>query len=267
MSSTDFDPRRYWDRRLRRAWTLQGVGQSRLAHSYNRWMYRARRVAFRRAVRALPVDHRNLRVLDVGSGTGFYINLWRDLGVQSLTGFDIADSAVAKLRRRFHDVTFERRDISDSDVAAGGARFDVVSAFDVLFHIVEEDRYRAAFANLNGLLAPGGWFLFSEHFVHGEYRESPGGHHVSHTLGEIEELVRATGFEIVDRRPMLFLMAWPVDSTARWRRTLWRRMVPVMASERWGNLLGAALYPLDVALTGLLAESPTVEIMVCRKPG
>ena len=267
VSRTDFDPRRYWDRRLSRNWSLHGVGQSRLAHSYNRWMYRARRAVFGRVVRSLPVDYGSAHVLDVGCGTGFYVGLWRELGVAHLTGFDIADSAVASLRRRFPDVAFERRDISDAALAEGGERFDVVGAFDILFHIVDDDRHGQAVANVHSLLRPGGWFLFSEHFLHGSRRGVPGGHHVSRTLAEIEDVVRAAGFEIVTRRPMLFLMAWPVDSTARWRRRLWKRMVPLMASERWGNLLGAALYPFDFALSRVLAESPTVEIMVCRKPG
>jgi len=265
MSRTELDARRYWDRRLRRDWTLHGVGQSRLGHSYNRWMYRARRVVVRRVARSLPIDYSTARVLDIGSGTGFYINLWRELGVNDLRGVDIADSAVAKLRKRFPEVPFERADISDYDGTEGGDRFDVIDAFDVLFHIVDDERYRRAVANIHGLLRPGGWFLLSEHFVHGERRANPGGHHVSRQLSEIEDVLRETGFEIVSRRPMLFLMAWPVDSTARWRRKLWKRLVPVMVNERSGAVIGAALYGIDVALSRVLTEGPAVEIMVCHK--
>jgi len=263
-----FDARAYWDRRLGRNWSLHGVGQSRLSHSFNRWGYRVRRNVFLRTVRSLPVDLRQARVLDVGSGTGFYIDLWRRrLGVQDLTGFDIADSAVRQLGERFPDVAFERRDISDEDVADLGEQFDVIDAFDVLFHIVDDTRYRRAFANISTLLRPGGYFIFSEHFVHTKKRRVPGGHHVSHPLREIKRIVRANGFQIVSRRPMMMFTAWPVDSTAPWRRTLWRKMAPATTSERWGNVLGAVLYPIDVLLCRMLREGPTVEIMVCRKIG
>lgn len=263
MTTTDFDARRYWDRRLRRDWTLHGVGMARLAHSYNRWMYRVRGRVFRRTVRKTGLDVAGSTVLDVGSGTGFYIDWWRRLGARRLSGVDIADSAVARLRERFPEVRFERVDVSDEVPFDDGA-FDVVSAFDVLFHIVDDERYPRAVAGIHRMLRPGGWFIFSEHFVHDQRRGRR--HHVSRTLGEIEELLHRTGFDIVSRRPMFVFMAWPVDSGKRWRWDLWsKRMLPLIKQERWGGVVGAALYPAEVLLTRVLRESPSMEIMVCRK--
>ncbi len=41
-----FDPRRYWEERLARHYTHEGVGYLGLAESYNAWRYRVRRRVF-----------------------------------------------------------------------------------------------------------------------------------------------------------------------------------------------------------------------------
>ena len=51
------------------------------------------------------------------------------------------------------------------DQIARGASFDAVSAFDVLFHIVDDAAYGRAFQNIASLLKPGGWFLWSDNFL------------------------------------------------------------------------------------------------------
>jgi 2-polyprenyl-3-methyl-5-hydroxy-6-metoxy-1,4-benzoquinol methylase len=157
-----YDARRYWDLRLDKHWSLRGVGMLRLGHSWNRWQYRVRRVVFRHIVRSLDVDLSTAKVLDIGSGVGFYINLWRQAGAANVTGVDIADSAVRRLSECLPGIRFERLDIS-GDVGHLGGNYDAVSAMDVLFHIVNDDLYERAFANVYNLLRPGGWFIFSEH--------------------------------------------------------------------------------------------------------
>lgn len=264
MSSTEFDARSYWDKRLKRDWSLHGVGMLQLARSFNRWMYRVRRHMFRHTVRTLPVDITRSDVLDIGSGTGFYINLWRQLGARTTSGIDIADSAVARLREKFPGVAFERGDVSD-ELPFTEAAFDVVSAFDVLIHVVDDQRYERAMANVYRLLKPGGYFMFSEPFPH--YKRVGKKHHLCRTLDEVQDSVQRNGFEIVSRRPMFTNMASPVDSTQQWRRDFWyKRLAPLLASERWGGVLGAAMYVPELLLTRLSRESPSMEIMVCRKP-
>ena len=237
----------------------------RLGHSWNRWQYRVRRVVFRRLVRSLDVDPSTAKVLDIGSGVGFYINLWRRAGVADVTGVDIADSAVRRLRERLPGIRLERLDIS-GDVSRLGGNYDAVSAMDVLFHIVNDDLYERAFANVYTLLRPGGWFMFSEHLPSRRRGRAGQGHHVSRALNEVQEVVERTGFELVARRPLFYLMSWPVDQVSVRRRKIWTKFVPMMSHERWGNVLGAVLFPAEIALTYLMKESPTSEAMVCRKP-
>lgn len=235
----------------------------RLAHSYNQWMYRVRERVFRRTVRRSRIDVPNSAVLDIGSGTGFYIDLWKRLGARSVNGVDIADSAVEQLQEKFPDVDFTRTDISDGAPFDDGT-FNAVSAFDMLFHIVEDERYRAAISEVHRMLADEGRFIFTENFV--PEKRAGRKHYISRSREEIEGLLHDSGFEIVRRRPAFVFMAPPVASNSRWRWNLWsKRMLPIIKRERRGKYLGALMYPFEVALTALLRNSPVMEIVVCRK--
>lgn len=94
-----FDPSAYRERRLQ-PFDLSVVGHSGLGLRYNRWLYRVRAAVFRRLLRtiSLPPD---ARVLDVGSGTGFYIAEWERAGFTDIVGSDLTAIAVERLARRF----------------------------------------------------------------------------------------------------------------------------------------------------------------------
>lgn len=263
-----FRVRDYWESRLRQSYSLQGVGYQRLGTQYNKWMYRVRARVFQRVARSVGVDWSQARVLDVGSGTGFYVDQWHRLGVPKVAGVDITEVAVEQLRRKFSADEFEQLDVGKALPAHGSLltahpRFDAVSAMDVLFHIVDDAEYAQAFRNIASLLKPGGWFIWSDNFLrHGTERVT---HQVSRSLADSEAAVRQAGLQIVRRVPMFVLMNHPTDSRSRLARLAWTAMVaPAALAEPLGWLVGAALYPLDLALTNVRRESPTTEIMVCR---
>lgn len=262
-----FSVRDYWESRLRQSYSLEGVGYRRLGRSYNHWMYRVRAGVFARVAGSLGVDWPKARVCDVGSGTGFYVDQWHRLGVPRVTGVDITEKAVEELRRRFPGDGFVREDVgrdwSDGCELATG-RFDAISAMDVLFHLVDDAEYARAFQNLASALKPGGWLLWSDNFL--RHRTERVTHQVSRTLAESERLVGAAGFEIVRRVPMFVVMNYPADTRGKVARWAWTAMVaPAALAEPLGWTVGAILAPIDRWLTGWMRESPTTEIMVCRK--
>lgn len=257
-----FDPQAYWEQRLQR-FDLTAVGYSRIGMPYNRWLYRVRAAVFRRLLRGTGVDWRLARVLDVGSGTGFYVGEWLRVGVADLTGSDLSQVSVENLRRAFPDREFVRLDIA-AEPPFPPESFDAVSAFDVLFHVVDDDGYRRALENISTLLRPGGLFLFSENLVHGPAVRLQ--HQVSRPVEEIEGLLDSAGFEVLRRRPMFVLMNAPVDSRNPLLRSTWKLREGVLSKwESFGVLLGAALFPLELALVAILHESPSTEIVLCRK--
>ena len=260
-----FDPAAYWEERLRKNSGIAGVGYTTLGRCYNQWLYKIRRRVFLRLGNSLKSDWRTARVLDIGSGTGFYIQLWKEMGAGLLEGSDLTEIAVSRLRQKFVGETFHQLDIGGSLSLRGTGCFDVISAIDVFFHIVDDVRYTRACENVYNMLRPGGYFIFSDLLLHGTTQRSL--HMVSRSLTEVEELLRTTGFEIVRRVPMFVLMNPPFDSCSQARMFLWRALAyTVRQSEVLGYAFGAALYPLELILTRVMRESPTTEILVCKKP-
>lgn len=100
--------RAFWEERLAADWNETGVGYRALGRAFNTWMYRVRREVFLREVGRLPLDVRAADVLDVGSGTGFYVDLWKELGARSVTGCDLTQAAVDRLRDRFPGTPFRQ---------------------------------------------------------------------------------------------------------------------------------------------------------------
>jgi SAM-dependent methyltransferase len=217
-----------------------------------------------RLLRSLRLDLRTAQVFDVGSGTGFYLELWKELGVSSVAGSDLTEIAVSRLENAFPGSRIVRMDIGDAFQRPALERYDVVSAFDVLFHIVEEERYKQAIRNVHSLLRPGGLFVFSDFLVHGSPRTDE--HLACRRLNEVEVLLAQTGFDMVCRMPMFVLMEEPHDSTSPVYRFLWKVVsYPVRHSDLAGSVIGGLLYPLELFLTRILQESPSTEIVACRK--
>jgi hypothetical protein len=106
-------------------------------------------------------------ILDVGPGAGhwidFYLALFKDA---RLTGVEISESCAEALRQKYRDnekVSVIVADVSRPDFSLP-EKFELINAIGVIFHIVEDDKWRQAIKNLarqlddNGLLIVGGQF-------------------------------------------------------------------------------------------------------------
>jgi 2-polyprenyl-3-methyl-5-hydroxy-6-metoxy-1,4-benzoquinol methylase len=259
-----FRPDAYWEERLRAHGDERGVGDIGLTRAYNSYLYKVRRRVFRRIVRQLPLAPGSTRVLDIGSGTGVYIEEWRRWGAKEVTGADITQIVVDRLSAAFPANRFLKIDIGSADMSAlQSERFEVVSAFDVLFHIVDDARYQQAIQNAASLVMPGGWFLYSDNLVRQGTRMS---HFVSRKEGSILETLKRNGFEVRKRIPMFVLMNDPVRSASpllqRWFGIVYRG---ASRGELSGELIGRALYPLELAATRLVKNGPSTEVLLCRR--
>jgi SAM-dependent methyltransferase len=263
--TNQFDAREYWEKRLSGRFDLRGVGDISLPESYNRWLYRVRRHVFDVATRHLTRD-REIDVLDVGSGTGFYIEQWLERRPQRLVGCDLTDAAVTRLATRFPQVEFTRCDIGvavPSSLSRGA--FDVVTAMDVLFHITDDRRYHAAFTNFRSLVKPGGMLMFSDNLM-AQPRATD--HQVCRTEGRIRAAVEANGFAVERIMPMFVFMNNPVRSQSGVLRKHFA-VVARMArrSESWGNAIGCALFLPEIVGVTALRRGPSTEVVLCRRTG
>ncbi|MEO8082226.1 MAG: class I SAM-dependent methyltransferase [Ardenticatenales bacterium] len=262
------DTARYWEDRLRAHYDLAGVGYLSLGRAYNEWLYRVRAIVFRRVVAGLGLDASAARILDVGSGTGFYVERWLAHGAADVTGVDITAVAVERLAARHPGCRFVQGDIGGplDALPLEAGRFDAATAMDVLFHIVDDEAYARALANLAALLKPGGWLIWSDAFRHGPTLRVA--HQASRTRAEIVAALDAAGLEIVRRVPMFVWMNYPVDARSTWWPAVWQRAARLVRRRNAiGWLAGALLFPIEVVLTRVVAESPTTEVLVCRRRG
>jgi SAM-dependent methyltransferase len=259
-----FDPEQYWEGMHRENRGFAAVGFAGLGVGFNKWMYRVRRRVVVRALRRAGLSVKGASVLDIGAGTGFYVRTWLELGAAHVTGLDLSEAAVEALRAEFPTAEFAREDIAEPSEAIRGRSYDVVSAFDVLFHIVDDERFGRAIENVARVTRQGGHLLLSDNFLHGPAIR--GRHQVSRSLIEIDEALRAAGFETVARLPMFFLMNTPIDSQSRLLGRSWRVVSGIChRSHRAGYVLGGLLFPLELSLTAVAQEGPSTELVVCRR--
>ena len=260
----ELNPKDYWENRLKENFGLHGTGFQGLGKRYNECMYKVRRRVFIHRMSKLDIDFANVNVLDIGSGTGFYVGLWKDLGTISITGTDITTVAVDNLRSMYPSNEFFQVDIGDEEAYKKlGKKFDIISAFDVLFHIVDDTRYENAIRNIFSLLKPGGFFIFSDNFLHHDSIRSA--RQVSRSLNVIQKVLRQNHFEVILRRPMFVLMNAPIDTNRSVLRAIWHAITSaVQYSESMAFIVCTILYPIELLLISIIKESPSTEMMICR---
>jgi len=259
----EFNPQEYWESRLNKHFNLNGVGDIGLGANYNKALYNVRRYAFKRIVSSLKVDFSTSSILDVGSGTGFYIERWNELGVKSISGSDITEVVVNNLSKKYNYANFRQLDIGE-ELKDPIGKFDFISAFDVLFHIVDDSRFERAITNIASSLNEQGYFIISDNFVRrGEIRVR---HQVSRSEDYMSKVIGEKGFKLVKTIPMFILMNTPIDSE---NRILWKfnqiREALIHKGEFYGSIFGNVLKPIEKTLISLMNESPSTEIRLYRK--
>jgi SAM-dependent methyltransferase len=102
------------------------------------------------------------KVLDVGCGTGFWLEALRKAGVEPdrLTGVDILPERVAAAGERLPGATVRQADARALPFEDGG--FAVVLLFTVLSSLVENEDVRRALSDSRRVLRPGGLLLVYE---------------------------------------------------------------------------------------------------------
>lgn len=258
-----FSTKEYWENRLQKNFTLQGVGYFGLGINYNNALYEVRKFVFHKVMKSLNIDFHSKNVMDIGSGTGFYIDRWKELNVKSITGTDIAEVAVKNLSKKYPGLIFKQLDIGD-ELNEIKPSYDIISAFDVLFHLVEDERFERAIKNIHGLLHKNGYFIISDNFVHGTTIRSE--YQVMRSYEYMTNVIEKTGFLHIKTKPMFVLMYAPVDSNNQiLKRWFWFITRCVQKSEKNGKILGNLLIPIEKLLVSIKTEGPSSEIKVFQK--
>ena len=125
---------------------------------FNPFTQRGWRTLARRFARVVP--NRNLRMLDVGCGTGRSHGIYAER-CSSYVGIDLSLQAVRVASKRIPHAVLQADALA---LPFAEHRFDVVAFSSVLHHI---DRRRVALAEASRVLHPGGWvFAFDPNLLH-----------------------------------------------------------------------------------------------------
>ncbi|MEM3433450.1 MAG: class I SAM-dependent methyltransferase [Candidatus Methanomethyliaceae archaeon] len=157
------DYRHYWEERLLKHPNLRGTGHRAFSLTYNHILYQAQLDCLELILARYHISLQGKRVLDIGSGTGFYIQFFRQAGAAQVVGVDIASTSVDLLRQQFPDSEFYNVDIGSSELPIAGP-FDLIAAISVLYHIIDDAHFEQALENIGGLLVDGGFLIISDTF-------------------------------------------------------------------------------------------------------
>ena len=194
--STPYDPKQYWENRLSTCFNLRGVGHLGFSERYNTWLYRRKK----RCIESFFGNTilKGKHVLDVGCGTGFFIE-WYLQQDANVCGIDITEASIQKLKQRYN-CEFFVQDITAPDYQPF-QEFDIVNMWDVAYHIVEPAAFDQAVENISRSLKEGGLLLFTDWF--GSASDVRIARHVqARCLNTYQQILPPKGFELISVCPL-----------------------------------------------------------------
>lgn len=229
-----FDAAAYWNERLSADFSLRGVGHAQFTQRYNRWLYARKEDVLRKALAGLPGGVSGKSILDIGPGTGFFVERYL-AGGGHVTGIDISQRSVEELARRFPQAEFRHLDIGTPSGVLAGRSFDIINMWDVMYHIVSEEGFANACRNIAQMSHVGTRFLMTD-LMAAEGPVSPAQHVIFRNRAAYERILGNMGFQLAETRPLYRFLnrhyPWPNAITDRlgflWYQldSMNRRMVP-----------------------------------------
>lgn len=268
-----YDPTTYWER-LHHRGDLSTVGQSGMSPELNAWLYRALEANLRRFVHRHSIDHPlPPTAFDVGTGIGYWVRVWRSMGISRVDGCDLVPAAVAAATDAAGEVGAEGQYVV-ADLAIpgvlGGRAYGLVSCFNVLLHLVDDDAFATALTNVAGLVEDGGYLVLAEPILLDPSFERPRDRSRAsraRPFAAYRDGLVAAGLELVALEPATVLANNPIEARSmrmlgyyeRWWRFVKRRD---RARSRWIGPLVAGLDRLAIR-TG---QAPTTKFALFRRP-
>jgi SAM-dependent methyltransferase len=271
-------PEKYWEERLCRDFSLTGVGHLGFSLEYNKWLYKSRLSTIKRVLKDKNINYQEKSLLDIGVGTGFYIPFWEKLGIKNITGIDITTKSVEELKKKYPKYDFIKADISEQNLPLS-KKFDIITAFDVLFHIIDEEKFEQAIRNIKKFSHKNAVILIMDNFL--KKYKPPRYHEYDRTLEYYKKIMISDSIKIIDVKPIFYFMNAPIDierEHSKFNRflikSMWRINNKIGYLRKFGvlgkifiYLWAAVLYYLDRTILNFISTGPSTKLLVAKYRG
>ncbi|TWU58854.1 Ubiquinone biosynthesis O-methyltransferase [Rubripirellula tenax] len=133
---------------------IPGDGRFYEQLSKRSYYYMADKWEFRESIDQLADEPKDSRILEIGCGSGAFLDACRDASFTNVQGVEFNEKAIRECREKGHSV----RNIDLASLAEAGEQFDHIFAFQVLEHVPDPDVFMKTAATL---LSPGGTLVFT----------------------------------------------------------------------------------------------------------
>jgi phospholipid N-methyltransferase len=264
---SEYKPAEYWDVRYEN-FDITSSGHKDLPLTYNAWLYKMKMKKISAAACSDIDDFTKIKVMEMGCGTGVYVDLWKKHGVCDLKGLDIANNAVEELKKKFPEFTFHKEDLSDKTLVDrhGKEKYALVTAIGVLVHIVDDKLFSDAVQNISDFVSKDGIVLVSDYVVRGDTAEERT-HMKLRVADQFHREFEEAGLELVRQVPFHFFMIAPFDTPSFLAGLMLPRIYTILNKmiHRFPRHTGGFLYIVDLLATRLPGQGPSEKLFVYRK--
>ena len=112
------------------------------------------------------VEIKGSSILDIGSGSGHWIEFYKSLGTEKIYGIDVSESPIKYLKNKYsrdpNTVFYHGKAVEIIDKF--NEQFDIVNAIGVMFHIVNDSEWYETIKKVGEVIPKNGIFIVGGHF-------------------------------------------------------------------------------------------------------
>jgi SAM-dependent methyltransferase len=232
----------YWAKRYKTDFSFRSSAHISFSWEYNQYVYKA----YIRTLKSLMQNNQKIikdkRILDIGSGTGYYIDFYKKNSVSSLIGTDITDISVRNLSKKFPEYQFVQNDItSQLPVLLTDNKYDIISVFDVLYYIIDDDLFKKSIENISKLCDDNTIIVITDRFVD-QVPNTGLVYFKFRSIAKYSKILNKYGLKIIDRKPVNFLLKKKIPFQSFYSLLKWELSKIHIDFEK---MIGAIQYHID----------------------
>lgn len=195
------DPIAFWEHRHADLGPWRSGGDRGISNEENHEFYAYRLGRLIELMRRHGSGERRQRILDVGCGRGHFVHSLRLCGHEAF-GLDTSDTAITWARETYAPERPELFQVSAIETYRSAQPFAVVLCIDVLFHVLEDDLWRAFLAGLSRHAAAESLLILTDVMGATSY---PIKNYIRHrSRAMYEEAMHPMGFRCIETSPYAF---------------------------------------------------------------